>query len=184
MLLETKTSTMFLPAEAVNILLSCCKLTQKCTVQVSIVFDLQTLQARTSLCGISGGPTTNSFRPYWGIKVQLCSDCPGSNSNAIVNPCMLPGDIPAATSTQPGSPKLPTVVEPQLSRTCPTTYRSHVPSPTLSLQNIPYYTPICIANAGMLLLSSSVTTTSAVLVGTSLHVCVWCLAQWVYRPAS
>ena len=124
--------------------------------QVSIIFDLQTLQARTSLCGISGGPTTNTFRPYWGVKVQLCADCPGGNTDAIVNPCMLPGDIPASTSAQPVTPKLPTVVEPQLSSICPTTYRSVVPSPSLSLQNIPYYTPICVTNAGGHLLSLSI----------------------------
>ena len=41
---------------------------------------------------------------------------------------------------------LPTVQEPQLSTICPTGYHSFLPSPATSLQNIPYYTPVCVAN--------------------------------------
>lgn len=98
-------------------------------LQVSLVADIQTLQARSAICGITGGPTTNAFRPYYGIRLFPCSVC------------NLGGDA----STCAGSDVTRTPSE--LERTiCPTAFSGFRPSSDAKLKNLTHTTDICVAD--------------------------------------
>lgn len=99
-------------------------------MQVNFVADVQTFQSRTGICGFTGGPTINAFRPYWGIRLSICPSC-GGNAAACNG-----FDLTAA----------PTVPNDTLSRICPTGFSTAVPNPSARLKNLAYYTPVCVAD--------------------------------------
>ena len=94
--------------------------------------DLQTFQSRSAVCGITGGPTINAFRPYWGIRLSPCSLC------------NVGGDASVCKGTHVTA--VPTVSNRTLSTICPTGFSTYTPSPTARLKNLAYYTPICVAD--------------------------------------
>ena len=89
----------------------------------------QTMQARTALCGISGGPTTNAFRPYYGIRIFKCSLC---NLGDDAGQC-------GATTDSPTVPE----PDPFYVAICPTGYSPYLPPGNAVLHSIPSDEIIC-----------------------------------------